>query len=149
MKTPATKTAIRVLVALTLVLIPASVMADDSPAHTEATEAAVTAAKEWLALVDEGRYDRSWKDAAPFFQENVPEALWSQQLDAVRKPLGAVSSREVLGAQFATQLPGAPEGEYVVIQFTTSFENKPEAIETVTPMKGSEGVWRVSGYFIR
>jgi hypothetical protein len=46
-------------------------------------------------------------------------------------------------------LPGAPDGEYVVIQFATSFENKKSAIETVTPMLDSDGEWRVSGYFIK
>lgn len=48
-----------------------------------------------------------------------------------------------------TQLPGAPDGEYAVIQFETSFANKKSAIETVTPMKDPDGKWRVSGYFIK
>ncbi len=149
MKIPPHKIIVHALIALAFSMLPAAVMAEDKPDHAEAIEAAVAAAKEWLALVDEGRYDRSWKESAPFFQEKVPESVWSGQLDAVRKPLGAVRSREVLVSQFATQLPGAPEGEYVVIQFKTSFEKKPEAVETVTPMKDSGGVWRVSGYFIR
>ena len=46
-------------------------------------------------------------------------------------------------------MPGAPDGEYVVIQFETSFENKKHAIETVTPMMDKDGTWRVSGYYIR
>ena len=29
-------------------------------------------------------------------------------------------------------LPGAPDGEYVVIQFETAFQNKARAVETVT-----------------
>jgi hypothetical protein len=44
---------------------------------------------------------------------------------------------------------GPPDGEYVVIQFETSFENKKSAIETVTPMLDQDGKWRVSGYFIK
>ncbi|MGB3565135.1 MAG: DUF4019 domain-containing protein, partial [Thermoanaerobaculia bacterium] len=64
-------------------------------------------------------------------------------------PLGKVLSRKVKSKQYATSLPGAPDGEYVVIQFETSFENKTTAIETVTPMKDEDGKWRVSGYFIR
>lgn len=151
MKIPANKTAVRALVALAIFVSPSfeAGAADDNPAQAEAVQAAEAAAKEWLALVDEGDYDQSWKETAPFFQENVPEALWSTQLDAVRKPLGAVHSRELIDAQFATQLPGAPAGEYVVLQYKTSFEGKHDAVETVTPMKDSEGVWRVSGYFIR
>jgi hypothetical protein len=51
--------------------------------------------------------------------------------------------------EYSEKLPGAPDGKYVVIQFDAVFENKPSAVETVTPMLDPDGVWRVSGYFIR
>ena len=43
----------------------------------------------------------------------------------------------------------AAQGEYVVIEFASRFENRPLAVETVTPMRDKDGAWRVSGYFIR
>jgi hypothetical protein len=46
-------------------------------------------------------------------------------------------------------LPGAPDGDYVVIKFASSFENKASAVETVTPMKDTDGKWHVSGYYIK
>ena len=70
-------------------------------------------------------------------------------MQAVRTPLGSLISRQVKTQTYKTELPGAPDGEYVVIQFDTSFENKRSAIETVTPMRDKDGAWRVSGYFIR
>ncbi len=48
-----------------------------------------------------------------------------------------------------SSLPGAPDGNYVVIQFKTTFEHKAQAVETVTPMLENDGVWRVTGYFIK
>ena len=45
--------------------------------------------------------------------------------------------------------PGAPDGEYVVIQYEASFENKASAVETITPMLDKDGQWRVSGYFMK
>ncbi len=33
--------------------------------------------------------------------------------------------------------------------FTISFENKTDAIETVTPILDKDGIWRVSGYYIK
>jgi hypothetical protein len=50
---------------------------------------------------------------------------------------------------YTNTLPGAPDGEYVVIQYETSFENKKSAIETITPMLDEDGRWRVSGYYIK
>jgi hypothetical protein len=55
----------------------------------------------------------------------------------------------VISATYVTSLPGAPDREYVVVQFQTSYEKKKDAIESVTPMKDSDGKWRVSGYYIR
>ncbi len=118
-------------------------------ANEQAEEEAVTAAEEWLKLVDEGEYGQSWKTAATYFKSAVPEAQWEQALPAVRQPLGKMLSRKVKSRQYSTSLPGAPDGQYVVIQFQTSFENKRSAVETVTPMLDKDGGWRVSGYFIK
>ncbi|MDY6990555.1 MAG: DUF4019 domain-containing protein [Thermodesulfobacteriota bacterium] len=60
-----------------------------------------------------------------------------------------VISRKVKAKAYKTSLPGAPDGEYVVIQFDTSFEYKEKAVETVTPMMDKDGLWRVSGYYIK
>ena len=58
---------------------------------------------------------------------------------SVRDPFGALKSRQFLGAKYATELPGAPDGEYVVIQYQASYENKKNAVETITPMKDGDG----------
>jgi len=112
-------------------------------------EAAVSATQKWLSLVDDGKYIESWKEAAEYFQNAMKQDQWDQSLQAVRKPLGKLLSREVKSKSYTTSLPGAPDGEYVVIQFETSFENKKSAVETVTPMLDKDGKWKVSGYFIQ
>ncbi len=115
----------------------------------DAEDGAVKAAEEWLALVDSGEYSKSWSQSAELFKNAVTQEQWDKSLSAVRNPLGEVVSRKKKSAQYATSLPGAPDGEYVVIQFETRFTNKESAIETVTPMKDPDGKWRVSGYFIK
>ena len=112
-------------------------------------KAAIAAAEAWLALVDAGKYDESWAQAAGYFKNALTEEKWAQALNGVRKPLGNPVSREVKTSQYATSLPGAPDGQYVIIQFQTSFANKASAVETVTPALDNDGKWRVSGYFIK
>ena len=111
--------------------------------------AAERAANEWLQLIDAGDGRASWRAAASLFKKAVSEEQWSQALAAARSPLGAVVARKLKRAESATQLPGAPDGHYVVIQFDTQFEKKRAAVETVTPMQDTDGQWRVSGYFVR
>jgi uncharacterized protein DUF4019 len=111
--------------------------------------AATQAARTWLALVDEQKYADSWGAAATVFKSAVTEATWSRAVTGVRDPLGKLVSRQLESAVFKTTLPGAPDGEYVVIRFDTTFQNKAGAIETVTPKREADGTWRVSGYFIK
>ena len=117
--------------------------------NNEKEKTAVAAAEQWLSLVDEGKYDQSWKEAAKYFKNAVSQDKWHQSLQAVRSPLGKLISRKMKTQVYKTSLPGAPDGEYVVIQFETSFKNKKAAVETVTPMIDEDGVWRVSGYYIK
>jgi hypothetical protein len=118
-------------------------------AESAKEKAAVKAAEAWLALVDSGKYAESWQEAAGYFRGAVDKAQWEKSLLSVRKPLGKMIRRKVISAKYYTSLPGAPDGQYVVIQFETSFEKKIKAIETVTPMFETDGVWRVSGYYIK
>jgi uncharacterized protein YbaA (DUF1428 family) len=118
-------------------------------AQQGAEKAAQNAALAWLALIDEGKYKESWAEAAPVFKDHVTAAQWEKMAGSARNPLGKVTSRKLAAARYATSLPGVPDGEYVVIQYATSFEKKKSAVEMVTPAKGEDGQWRVSGYYIK
>jgi len=133
------------LVAVALALSVITAIAQDS----DKEQTAVLAAEKWLRMVDEGKYSDSWQEAAEYFRNAINQEQWNRLLQGVRKPLGEVVSRQMKSATYTTSLPGAPDGEYVVIQFDTSFENKKAAIETVTPMMDQDGTWRVSGYYIK
>jgi len=112
-------------------------------------EAAKKGSESWLAVVDKGDYTASYEEAASIFKLAVTKEDWLQKVRAARNPLGKVISRKLKGTQYKTSLPGAPDGEYVVIQYDTSFENKRSAVETITPTLDKDAQWRVSGYFIR
>lgn len=118
-------------------------------AEPEKEAAAVTAAEKWVVLVDEGKYGESWKEAAEYFKNAVKQEQWEQAAQAVRQPLGKLVSRKVKSTTYMSSLPGAPDGEYVVVEFESVFENKKKAIETLTPMLDKDKRWRVSGYFIK
>ncbi|MGO9120556.1 MAG: DUF4019 domain-containing protein [Desulfomonilaceae bacterium] len=118
-------------------------------ADNEKEAAAVRVAEQWLGLVDQGKYDESWKETSTVFRNAVTAAQWEQLVQTSRKPLGKLLTRKVGSKTYTTSLPGVPDGQYVVIEFETSFENKKAAIETVTSMLDKDGTWRVSGYYIK
>jgi hypothetical protein len=123
--------------------------AEQSAANETPEQAATAAAQKWLAETDNGQYAQSWQDASVYFQNAVSEDKWESALNSVRKPLGNLESRNLQSAQYTSQLPGAPDGQYVVMQFNTSFANKKSAIETVTFMLEKDGQWKSAGYYIK
>ena len=123
----------------------APVRARDSESIVRAQEVA----KSWLALIDAGKYSRSWEQAAGLFKGALTKPQWEQAAKMARSPLGDVQRRKVKSARFTRSLPWAPEGEYIVIQYESKFEQRLSAIETVTPLREKDGSWKVSGYFIK
>ena len=107
------------------------------------------AATEWIAQVDAGNFTGSWASAAAYFRAAVPENQWVTSLNAVRAPMGIQVSRQIKVCQLETTMPGAPDGQYVLIQYDSTFAHKKAAVETATVMLETNGVWRVAGYFIR
>jgi hypothetical protein len=118
-----------------------------APAQDSA-RAAGDAAIRWLGYVDAADYGKSWDTESSSFQSAVTKEQWEKQIAAARGPLGAVISRNETSATHTTQLPGMPDGEYVVVREQTSFEHKRSALETIT-LTYDRDKWRVAGYFIK
>ncbi|TGX52466.1 DUF4019 domain-containing protein [Sphingomonas gei] len=110
--------------------------------------AGASSAQAWVALLDNRQWNESWQSAAGIFKSKLSAAQWASTIQPVRQPLGAVSSRTLESATKSGTLPGAPAGEYEILQFRTSFAQKRGAIETVILAHESTG-WKVAGYFIR
>lgn len=107
------------------------------------------AAEHWLSLADSEQRGATWAAAAEPFQAAVKQADWDRQLHSARAPLGVLKRRTLKSATYEKTLPGAPEGEYVVLVYSSEFANHAGATETVIPARAKDGNWKVSGYFIR
>lgn len=134
----------------TLLLLSAATFAHAQGAQNQqAIEEAKQAADQWLALVDAGQYKASWEQAAEPLRKAISVAQWEKAGRDVRMPVGTVQERTLASSNYSTTLPGAPQGQYVVLQYTTRFADRANAVETVTPMLEADGKWRVSGYFLK
>jgi Protein of unknown function (DUF4019) len=127
---------------LALVMSPRSVLAQD-------TTAAETAATAWLAQVDAGKYADSWTSAATAFKQAVTQEKWQDAVKRVRDQVGAFKTRTKSSAAPMTNPPGAPAGEYVIFQYSATFEQRATATETVTAVRDTDGTWRIVGYFVQ
>jgi len=124
-------------------------------------DAAQTAAESWLKLVDGGNYAASWQQAAKGLKSAVKETEWNQTAGGVRAPLGKVVSRKLKSREYRDKMTTTTRviggrvytwggaGQYVIIVFDTAFARKALAVEDLILVKDTDGVWRVSGYFVR
>lgn len=126
----------------------AAEMAADTVDEAAAIAAAEEAALAWLELVDAGDYEASWEQAAPALRDAVTSQQWIAALGQAHGSLAPFGERERISAQYTTELPNAPAGEYVVLQYRTAVAGDRTVVETVVPMS-VDGEWKVSGYFVR
>ena len=144
-----------ILLSLSLAVLPACAQEGEEAAKQDAalvaasTDAAIKAAGSWLAVLDAGKYGESWSNAAASLRGVVTQAKWEEGMRAVRAPAGKAGARTLTSTHYTRALPGAPAGEYVILQYSTDFAGKSGAVETVVPMREADGSWRVSGYYIK
>jgi len=103
----------------------------------------VQAARQWLALVDAGRWNESWDATGQAFKQLNTSEKWASVSAEVRPPLGQVLSRTPTGQEM---VPAPPYG-YQLVRFRTRFINKADATESVTLAREGEA-WKVVGYLI-
>lgn len=113
------------------------------PSGTAVDTEVVNAARRFLALLDQGRWDESYRATGSAFQKLNTVKVWSSVSEKVRPPLGPVVSRTLLSQE---NLPAPPAG-YEVVKFRTSFANKAVTVETVT-LDREDGAWRIVGITI-
>lgn len=132
---------------LALVAVPQSVT---NPASSEAQAAvplgeseAVRAARDWLVLQDEARWQDGWKATGKSFRKLNSLERWTEVAQKVRAPLGAVISRVPISDE---RVPTPPHSSRVV-KFRTSFANRADAVETVS-LAWEDGAWKVIGVLV-
>jgi hypothetical protein len=118
------------------------------PAAGQDSTRAQQAAQSWLALVDRGEYGEGYDAAGAIFKKTVTREKWIAIVEKALASLGGVKSRTVKSTTFSSTAPGAPNGQYALIQYNTTFERKEAALENVTVVREGDGTWRVVGYFI-
>ncbi len=133
----------RTIFVVTLLGIASALMAVAGPAEDEAS----AAGQKWLALLDHQKYEESWKQAGSMFREQVMQEQWVAALKRSRDPMGAMLSRTTARVDFAKTLRGAPDGNYAIIHYTTSFKSKSDVTERLTLVE-ENGKWQVAAYAI-
>lgn len=135
------------LTLITCLLISAGAPA---PQSTEASETAgQQAAEAWLKLIDAGTLGTAWDQSSTVYRTLVPRRDFEKKLKAARAPLGKFLFRRLSGKRLTHEIPGAPRGTYVIVEYAAQFQKREHAVETVTVMLDTGGKFRGAGYDVR
>lgn len=140
----------RTLAAVLAMLAAGALLFAPFPAAAQDPKSGVVqnAAREWLALADTLDATASRNAAGSRFRAAISADQWSVSLRQVRVPPGALEQRAVLSTRFISKLASAPDGDYALVVFRTTFAKRANGLETVTLEREADGGWRVIGYVI-
>ena len=134
-------------VRLILVLVLAGIASAVTTVAAPAEEEASLAGQKWLALLDDQKYEESWTQAGSMFRAEVMQDQWVAVLKRLHQPMGPMLSRATARVDLVKTLRGAPDGDYAIIHYTTSFKNKADVTERLTLVK-EDGRWQAAAYAI-
>ena len=115
---------------------------------------AIQAAEDWLEILDDNKIDASWSEMSLYFKEKISLSQWGTLVRPLRHRVGDVVTRNLLGTSYRTEIPDAPKGDYLIMQYKSVFKNprtekKMTVTEIITSMKDVDETWRVGGYYIK
>jgi len=133
---------LRLILLVSLAAIAGALMTMAGPAEDEVS----AIGQKWLVLLDDQKYEDSWKQAGAMFRSEVKQDEWVAVLKRARQPLGALDARAASRVDFAKTLRGAPDGDYAIIHYKADFKAK-SITERLTLVK-EDGKWEVAAYAI-
>jgi hypothetical protein len=115
----------------------------------EKVSRATTAAMDFFQLIDKADYEAARKEGATLLKERETLIGWIDKLNGVRNSLGPAIDRKQIAVVYTTTAKDSPEGEYVMLTFTSQYQKKIAVTETVIVMLDKNRGWRVAGYFFK
>lgn len=120
--------------------------AEDQEAQDPAdqTEEAREAADAWLALFDADDIEATYESAAEPFKSQVDLQDWEAQAAQVKETVGELDGRTYMETTYADELPQAPEGDYMIVQYDTQYANLDVTEYVILVLE--EDTWRMVGF---
>ncbi|MGD8496208.1 MAG: DUF4019 domain-containing protein [Gemmatimonadales bacterium] len=110
--------------------------------------AADSAARLWLGLIDDGKWDDAWVSGANSLQVAASPQKLKSAIGGGRSGLDSLAARTLVGYRTITNPPNASPGDYVILQYRLQGTPSWSAVETVIPRR-EDGTWRVTAYTIK
>jgi len=130
----------KLLMVLTLISLPAW-------AAPTGEQQALASATSFLKLVDTRQYSKAYLSFSKLTQKAATPDAFVNNMKSVQDQIGDPTSRKVLAKNFVHEVPGAPRGDYWIIDYDTNFSKKGPSVERVTAVLEGKS-WKIGGYLL-
>lgn len=117
-------------------------------ANAQKTPPDISAAYDWLELLDNEKFFQSWQYASDYFKNTIEAADWDKILSSTRTKLGKLQQRKLVAYSNKTKFANLPEGSYLVLKFTSQFQVD-EVFSEILVLTIERGQLKVAAYFIQ
>jgi len=135
----------RVLVGICLfIVLSGPVTAEVPPPDQLSIQAA-----RYLELLDQYRFGETWQEMSTLFQALGNQNHWQRRQKIIRSTYGSLVSRQFYRIDYRQSYSLSPDGQYVIVQFKSSYQNKAETIESVVFDCSTSSECSIREYVIR
>lgn len=111
-------------------------------------EQAEKQAHNWMDTIDKGDAESSWNEMSSIFTQQLSAEDWKLSIQGMQMYFGKVGQRKIKSSNYKTSSYGAPNGDYVDVEFSTDYANAAGRKEVVTMVRDQDGQWKVAGFSI-
>lgn len=111
----------------------------------EDEQSVIGSTKQFIFLIDSGKYDEAWVQIAPEMQEKMNKFTYASVVKLMRVGVGDIKMRKLIELKFIKDIKGSPPGTYAALFLESEFQ-RVSGQEKVILMK-SQGKWMIGGYF--
>ena len=100
----------------------------------------------WLNDINHNKYESSYNLLAKEVKEKYPQETWIVLINELMVEFGNLKNRTVIQRDFQSQIEGMENGFYVLIEYSTQYENTKEHTEYLILKQSDKAKWEIFDY---
>jgi len=100
-------------------------------------------AESWLNDINHNQYENAYNLLTKEYKAKYPQEIWIAQINELMLEFGDLESRTVTQRDFQSQVEGMEDGFYVLIEYSSQYENTKEHTEYLLLKQNDKAKWEI------
>ena len=100
----------------------------------------------WLNDINHNQYENAYNLLAKEVKEKYPHEAWTTLINELMLEFGNLESRTITQRDFQSQIEGMEDGFYVLLTYSSQYENTKEHTEYLLLKQNDKAKWEIFDY---